>query len=1062
MIERRVRLVAVAGTIVAVLSLTAASVVSQTPPPRPRLLFSAADIPALQAKVSAPGTASNAAWDQMVTTASWVTTGGQGSFVTYRSLRRMTEAAARYAIEGNVSSGVSARNVLLQACGWLVPTGEPAYQASSYPCALAATYDLVRPLLSSSQRATVVSHLEAWVAAMKAGSNSVGSFSNYLSATDNHSFAWSAGIAFTLMGIWGDSNLPNIVQDIDHYLDYVEDGWRDPVSPDGSVDESYGYMSYGLLYSIHAGIAGERCGFGDRFSNANILGVPRWLAHSIIGDSFPWIGDHSPEHKGLRMDPIVHYLAGRAMDAEGLWGLDRIFALEPVGEGSVSWAFSPYLNMALHYPEGLTPTPPAVPSAFFRDNKNLAPGYLNKVGNNSEVGDGGTALMHNGLPGQGAVPFDVAYIIRDEWMTHNHEDDGHLCIAWNGRKHVIDRGYADQGSGYSGAQSLDHNIVTTQGVPPFAGSGSNYYSPPPVDGRFYGRCEARSFTPALDFVRGDHSNMWQMEVGTRTTLLVKDPVDPYLVVLDLTRRDGGTWTYEQRWNTTAPMTGLGTLQSFYQVNFGGAVLKSTYLSPAAPTHVSDGSSTNQSITWHANRIVATATGGQVFLNVWHGAALQALQALPTPAPNTVGGIFVIGGYTDKLLATLDTNPGSDAITSTDGRLLWIRSGSTAITSWFASEATTAVHDGITLLTSSEPLLVTVGSGRVDLVRPVGSTGTGTPQVTLTVPGTITEVTLGGQPVAFTQTGATVTVGSNAPPGPQVPVSSDRFYTFSDENLRDGLLIGPATLDAEGTLVKTGSSPQPAVFLPRGGGANASRPLYVAVDVKPSSQVAGLVGALPFGTQPGLSNLFSVEILSYAGQVMLLQLLTPTGTPLLVQHLDVTAPDTYRVGVIYDPVSGTASLLDRQGRVVLTSSVPGTSAPFYTSLVLTGGAAFDNYALYDSEEDGTTPQGVVVWVLDSGRIGWSVQAPGLGLGGLLDMQVGTLHLPPATLAAIMSALGFQEYLAQPVLLANGFLAPTQREMCWESMPGLLVPELGLPYIVRYFGLTGIFLTGGTIN
>ncbi len=264
------------AALVAALVVDLSAQVPTTPPPRPRLLFRAADLPALQAKITTPGTTSKWAWDLMSFSAGWQCSTSSGAcpgtgstqWRVDRSLRYMTELAARYAVMGDVNSGNNARNLLLggtvNALAYLGPSTAAPYQLATYPCAIAATYDMIRPLLTAAERTAVIVELEAWVTTLSVANGPAGYLSNYGGATDNYSFAWGTAIAFTLLGIWGDSTLPNIPASISNWLDFLRNGYLDAVSPDGSIDESYGYANYGFLYALQAIIAGANCGFGDR------------------------------------------------------------------------------------------------------------------------------------------------------------------------------------------------------------------------------------------------------------------------------------------------------------------------------------------------------------------------------------------------------------------------------------------------------------------------------------------------------------------------------------------------------------------------------------------------------------------------------------------------------------------------------------------------------------------------------------------------------------------------------------------------------------------------------
>ena len=269
-------------TVVAVLAVaqTPPQIPSGAPPSHPRLLFTQLSKGALQAKVLAAGTVSNAAYNALATYSSFQTSGppsisNQGSTTVTWSLRRMTEVAFRYQMTGNTGYGNNAKNALLAACNYLIPQGATTtYVQHTYPAALALTFDMVYPLLSASEKATVVGHLEQWISAI-AGGSSFAPLSYFNAATENKSFSSFAGAALAGMAIWGDSNYPNLLNSVQANLLRLQNGYRDAFSPDGSVDESYGYYNYGEMNSLNAAIASEGCGFGDILSGTNVLKTPR-------------------------------------------------------------------------------------------------------------------------------------------------------------------------------------------------------------------------------------------------------------------------------------------------------------------------------------------------------------------------------------------------------------------------------------------------------------------------------------------------------------------------------------------------------------------------------------------------------------------------------------------------------------------------------------------------------------------------------------------------------------------------------------------------------------------
>jgi hypothetical protein len=613
-------------------------VLAQSPPPRPRLLFPASELSQIQSRAFTPGTPTADAYGNMVTSVSLSVPSNPLDWSFTRNVRRMTEVALRYRLTGNTAFAANARNALMAVTNGVYPTGNNGpYALATLPCAIAITYDLIYDQLSAADRASVVARLEQWVNALQTGTNAVGSYGAYGGATDNYSFAWSAGIVMSLLAIWGETNRPNLLFDIQQNMQRIESGWKDGVSPDGSIDESYGYTNYGVLWALRSAIAVEHCGLGDYITGTNVLKTSRWLANSLIGNEFPWMGDSSPSHKGLRLDPIVYYAIDRTNDAETLEGIERIFAIEPISDIAVTWSFSPYITVLLRYPLGLTPSRPVTRSSFYRDNRNEAPAQGNKLNNFFGVGLGGHAFLHNDTQASDE-PLSALYNIRDEWMNHAHEDDGHIVMGTGGVQHYIDRGYA----GGSAAQSNAHNIVQVQGLASFGGNGNNYYSPPGSEGRFYGEKKAATFSRGFDYVRGDHRTMWQMNKADRTVAMIKDPVAPYAILIDVVDRNGSNQTYDEVFHSASSAVGTGSASNPMRVTRNGKQMRAVWLSPGNASVLSGGAVSGGGITSYVNRV--RATGTEVAFVSTHGpVAPSSTSPLPNPTAQTAGGIAQFSG-----------------------------------------------------------------------------------------------------------------------------------------------------------------------------------------------------------------------------------------------------------------------------------------------------------------------------------------------------------------------------------------------------------------------------------
>lgn len=1037
---------------------------ANSPPARPRLLFTASDVPALQARANGGGVP-GWAFSQLSTGASFQTASNQASWQVYRSMRFMVEAAVRWRVTGNTGALNSARNLLIRgwpnAIGYLTPTGSnKVYVEATYVGAIAIAFDLLHADLTSAERATIVNELQAWVSSMYVGSAGPGSYGQYSAATDNHSFAWNTAIVMGLLAIWGEPGVNGaaVVSEVNGALSKLNDGYMDVVSPDGSYDENSGYNSYGCMYSLRAQRAAQLCGFPDYVAGTNINRMPRWYGRLLMGDSFHWTGDSSPTHRGVEFDPVLYWLVGREQDEEGFWCLERVRAVQNIDINTSTWAFSAYLSAFLHFPDTMTPAAPEVMSGFFRDNKNLAPGNWpnwNKLNNNPEIGKGGSAWLHNTSdPSWNA--FGLHYIIRDEWMSHSHEDDGHVDIVSSGGHLVLDRGYATPGT-YANAQSTDHNIVTVNGQS-FLGGGTNHFNPPSPDGRYHGTLRGKLLSPKLDYVRGDHGFMWMMERADRSVFLIKDPVAPFAIVLDQVRKTAGTHTYQQRWNTAGPMSGSGTASSPAVISAGGKTVRATWLWPQSVSIVTGAQASAAGTTYHANRVQVTGTGDTTILGLWYPGSLQGSTSLTNPSANARGGIATwASDRIDKIITSIDQNAASDDETLLDGRVGWIRTNqSGAVVAYAAAEATRLIHATSQLLDASEPVTAIVKDGEVWLTRGLLADPAVTPLITLWAPGAVNRVVLDGVDVAFSQGNGIVTVGTPPPPSPPPapPVTKDRFYTFTGGELLDGRVTGPV-LTTHGGIMAVGATGR---FEPHDGAAYSAQPLWIGFDVN-AGAVSGLIGSLKLSTDANDGDVITIDLYSAPAGGVYVYANHPLVPPSIALVPRVGPQGPTRCAFVIRPTLGTIGFCDRLGQSVGLGILPVCTQAMSVALDMSENVLFDNIGVFDAEEDGTDPQGAAVWLMPNGRFGMAFQAPQV-LSASATLSAQGIVLPPPILNLWASQFGMTEMLLLQYAPAGIATPALARELAFETAMPYAVPlDPGIPYVVNGVTATGVTFAAG---
>lgn len=1041
-------------------SLAMAQTLPSSPPPRPRLLFTASDIPALQARITGGGVP-DWAFSQLASGASFQTGVNQATWQVYRSLRFMLEAAVRWKLTGNTSARYNALSLLIRgypnAIGHLVPTGSfKPYIEATYPGAIAMTFDLLYDELTVSERATIVTELQGWVNAMYAGSAGPGSYSQYGGATDNQSFAWNTAIALSLLAIWGEPgvNNANLPAEVDAALAKLEDGYRDVVSPDGSYDESAGYAQYGGVYSLRAHYAAQNCGFPDRVTGTNAKGLPSWFGRLLMGDSFHWTGDSSPTHRGVEFDPILYWIVKREVDPEGLWFLEHVRAFQNISIDTSTFAFSPFISAFLHYPDTMQPQAPEVMSGFYRDNLNVVPNGFpnwNKLNNNHAVGLGGSAWLHNTSDPANENAFGVHYVIRDEWMNHGHEDDGHVDLVNKGVHHVLDRGYATA-STYQHAQSTHHNIVTVSG-PGFLGGTTNTFQAPYPEGRYHGSLKGKLLSPSFDYLRGDHRFLWMMERADRTVLLIKDPATPFAIVLDQVRKTGGTHTYEQRWNTAGPMNGAGTPSNPVTITAGQETMKAAWLVPTTVQIAQGTQQTNAGMTFHDNRVMVTGTGDTPILSLWYPGTIQASGPLPGAAPNTHGGVITWSSdRVDKVMTPIDQNPASDAENTLQGRFAWIRrDASGAIVEYAVGEAEQLLEGTQTVVDSPEPVTVVARDGEIWITRALDADPTVMPHIVMLAPATVSRVVLDGSTVAHVQNGSQVTIGTattTPPPVPTTPpVTKDRFYSFTSGNVLDAVITGNATFQ-DGTLHARGVNTS---VRPLGGATYPAQPLWVGFDL-----IGGgpHLASLQFQTTGPFGHIVTVECFAAPGGDVVAISQSLLAPPVVAQIPSHGASKT-RVGVIIRPTLGTIELVDRFGQVHGSGACQVFTSETAIALHVTKDVRLDNFCVYDSVEDGIDPQGAVVWLHQDGRLGMAAQFPTV-LQTTVSLTVAGQVMPSSMTSSWFISNAMVEQLLLPYT-ANWTSSPLDhRELAFETqVPGTVPVVTGLTY-----GVTGLTASGVT--
>jgi len=209
----------------------------------PRLYFTSADIPALQAKMTAPTT--SAVWAGIKNEAM------QTSFPTdttdlITAHDRLEYASFYYAVTGDTTVGNKAKGWLLQVCTWpswmSITDGHIYYSGGLVPVAVGEAYDWLYPLMSDTERQTVrIAIIEKALKPLQA------EYKNGMyiyEAKNNRGGQLFGGIGVAGLSILGDEpSNPTL----DPYMGTISSLMRDYVN---AYDQNGGW-SEGIAYQFH-------------------------------------------------------------------------------------------------------------------------------------------------------------------------------------------------------------------------------------------------------------------------------------------------------------------------------------------------------------------------------------------------------------------------------------------------------------------------------------------------------------------------------------------------------------------------------------------------------------------------------------------------------------------------------------------------------------------------------------------------------------------------------------------------------------------------------------------
>jgi hypothetical protein len=316
-----------------------------TPPAtvHPRLLFSAADVPALRARVAAGGVPASA-WARLHEQAEGLLVrvtpqavresvdqigpyGLQNEMPTY-----LLNLGLAYQLSGDVRYGRRVVDLLLAltdanypywCCGQDLGVGDLLY-------GIGLGFDWSYQLMTPDERHRIVSAMwtpehESFLFGRTLGYNPVNPYSANLEIS-NWIGVTAGGAGLALMAIRGEPGIPpDTVRPFDAYLTRAVERTRSffvhAVDPLGATHEGMTYAFYGLKNSVPFAVAARRDGIGDLIAGTGLPGVARWAASEQLpgeGQKFVPLNDSQRESLA-EFEALMFAIAPDNGVAQWLW-----------------------------------------------------------------------------------------------------------------------------------------------------------------------------------------------------------------------------------------------------------------------------------------------------------------------------------------------------------------------------------------------------------------------------------------------------------------------------------------------------------------------------------------------------------------------------------------------------------------------------------------------------------------------------------------------------------------------------------------------------------------------